>query len=149
SGPDMREGMDELFGIKVRKIKKEVTYSRVLQVSDTAVAITGTIDYMACDDARCVFPDPLKFSIVPATGAAIIGDTPGTMASSGEGCDLRLANVDLDAPVLRGDADTIDTQVRKGGALWNVFLLGFIGGRGALPPPGGLPVVPPTAGLVR
>lgn len=144
SGPDMLEGMDELFGIKVRKFKQEVTYSRVLQVSDPAVAITGTIDYMACDDARCVFPDPLKFSIVPATGAAMIGDAPSNLASAGEGCDLRLANVDLDAPVLRGEGETIDTQVRKGGSLWNIFFLGFIGGLVALLTPCVFPMIPLT-----
>ncbi len=144
TGPDMHEGMDDLFGIVVRKFKKEVTYSRTLQVIDPAEPITGTIDFMACDNSRCVFPDPLKFSIIPATGASLIGDTPGTSASSGEGCDLKLANVDLDAPVLRGDVETVDSQVRSGGSLWNIFFLGFIGGLLALLTPCVFPMIPLT-----
>ncbi len=144
SGPEMHEGMDDLFGIVVRKFKKEVTYSREVEVLDPAEPITGTIDFMACDNTRCVFPDPLKFSIIPATGASIIGDTPGTLIAAGEGCDLKLANVDLDAPVLRGDTETIDTQVRKGGSLWNIFFLGFIGGLVALLTPCVFPMIPLT-----
>ncbi|MGB3868449.1 MAG: cytochrome c biogenesis protein CcdA [Flavobacteriales bacterium] len=144
SGPEMHEGMDELFGIVVRKFKKEVTYSREVQVLDPVEPIRGSIDFMACDNTRCVFPDPLKFSIIPATGASIIGDTPSTMVATGEGCDLKLANVDLDAPVLRGDTETIDTQVRKGGSLWNIFFLGFIGGLVALLTPCVFPMIPLT-----
>lgn len=143
-GPNMHEGMDELFGIVVRKFYKEVTYSRELQVLDPLEPIRGTIDFMACDNSRCVFPDPLPFSIIPATGAASIGDGQQAAGAAGEGCDLKLAKVDLDAPVLRGDTDTIDTQVRKGGSLWNIFLLGFIGGLIALLTPCVFPMIPLT-----
>ncbi len=144
TGPDMHEGMDDLFGIVVRKFKKEVTYSRTVQVGDPAEPITGTIDFMACDNTRCVFPDPLKFSIIPATGASLIGDMPGTSAASGDGCDLKLAKVDLDAPVLRGDVETVDNQVRSSGSLWNIFFLGFIGGLLALLTPCVFPMIPLT-----
>lgn len=143
AGPAMHEGMDELFGIIVRKFYKEVTYSRELRVTDPLEPITGTIDYMACDNSRCIFPDPVPFSIIPATGAAVIGDRPAG-AAAGEGCDLKLAKVDLDAPVLRGDVETIDTQVRKGGSLWNIFLLGFLGGLIALLTPCVFPMIPLT-----
>src|SRR5690606_29493211 len=76
SGPDMHEGMDDLFGINVRKYYKEATFSQDVQVQDPAQAITGTIEFMACDNSRCIFPDPLRFSIVPATGLAQVGDQP-------------------------------------------------------------------------
>ncbi len=144
AGPNMHEGMDDLFGIVVRKFYKEVTYSRDLQVLDPMEPIKGTIDYMACDNTRCVFPDPLPFSIIPATGAAVIGGQDGGSALHGAGCDLKLAKVDLDKPVLRGDTDTIDTQVRSGGSLWNIFFLGFIGGLVALLTPCVFPMIPLT-----
>ena len=144
SGPDMHEGMDELFGIVVRKFHNEVTYSRELQVPNPDEPIKGTIDYMACDNARCIFPDPLNFSIIPATGAAMIGGLPAASTTGGDGCDLKLAKVDLDAPVLRGDVETIDTQVRKDGSLWNIFFLGFIGGLIALLTPCVFPMIPLT-----
>lgn len=144
SGPNMHEGMDDLFGIVVRKFYKEVTYSREMQVMDPMEPIKGSIDFMACDNARCVFPDPLPFQIVPATGASVIGNQQGGGEASGQGCDLKLAKVDLDAPVLRGDTDTIDTQVRKNGSLWNIFFLGFIGGLIALLTPCVFPMIPLT-----
>ncbi|MCC6839682.1 MAG: thioredoxin family protein [Flavobacteriales bacterium] len=143
NGPYMHEGMDELFGIRVRKYGKEVTFSRELQVADPMEPINGTIEYMACDNARCIFPDPLPFSIIPATGASVVGGQNGP-APGGAGCDLKLAKVNLDAPVLRGNTETIDTQVRKGGSLWKIFLLGFAGGLLALLTPCVFPMIPLT-----
>lgn len=144
SGPDMHEGMDELFGIVVRKFYKEVTYSREVQVLDPNEPITGTIEFMACDNSRCVFPDPLPFRVIPATGASVIGDQTASVPTTGEGCDLKLAKVDLDAPVLKADSETIDVQVRKGGSLWNIFFLGFVGGLIALLTPCVFPMIPLT-----
>ena len=145
SGPNMHEDMDDLFGIKVRKFYEEVIYSREVQVTDPQEPIKGTIDFMACDNTRCVFPDPLPFSIIPATGASLVGTQNASVAPvSGEGCDLKLAKVDLDAPVVRADVETVDNQVRKGGSLWNIFFLGFIGGLLALLTPCVFPMIPLT-----
>jgi thiol:disulfide interchange protein DsbD len=144
SGPDKHEGMDDLFGIKVRKYYKEATFSQELQVSDPAQAITGKIEFMTCDNSRCIFPDPVRFSIVPATGVAMVGDKPVQAAASGEGCDLKLAKVDLEAPVLRAESETVDNQVRKNGSLWNIFFLGFLGGLIALLTPCVFPMIPLT-----
>lgn len=144
TGVEKVEGMDDLFGIVVRKYKHSATFSRVVEVSDPARAITGEINFMACDNSKCVFPDPLLFSIIPSTGVATIGDRPLSGISTGEGCDLKLANVDLEKPVLRGDVDTVDTQVRKDGSLWNIFFLGFIGGLLALLTPCVFPMIPLT-----
>ncbi len=138
------EGMDDLFGINVRKFKEEVTFSREVQINDPHEVIKGDIAFMACDNARCIFPDPVKFSIVPATGVATIGEKPAVAAAIGTGCDLKLEKVDLDSPVLRGDAETVDNQVRKDGSLWNIFFLGFIGGLVALLTPCVFPMIPLT-----
>jgi thiol:disulfide interchange protein DsbD len=144
TGLEKHEGMDDLFGIVVRKYAGEATFSRTVQVSDPAKAITGTINFMTCDNTKCVFPDPLKFSIIPATGAATVGDTPASALPTGEGCDLKLAKVDLDNPVLRSDEKTVSDQVRGGSSLWNIFFLGFIGGLLALLTPCVFPMIPLT-----
>lgn len=145
-GPAMHEGMDDIFGIVVRKFYKEVTYSQVLEVSDPSEPIMGTIDYMACDDSRCVFPDPVPFSIVPATGKSLVGELPTIVGAptDGDGCDLKMAGVDLDAPVLRSGEETVDSQVRQGSSMWTIFLLGFLGGLIALLTPCVFPMIPLT-----
>lgn len=144
AGPHKVEGIDDLFGIKVRKFKEELTYSQLVQVKDPNEAIKGEINFMACDNSRCVFPDPLKFSIVPATGVSTVGDQMVATAAAGGQCDLKLENVNLDSPVLRGDTETVDNQVRRNGSLWNIFFLGFIGGLLALLTPCVFPMVPLT-----
>ncbi len=144
TGPDVHEGMDDMFGVNVRKYKGVAIFSQVVTVADPYKPVTGAINFMACDDSKCIFPDPLVFSIIPATGAATLGNTPARASAAGSGCDLKLEKVDLDAPVLRSDAETVDSQVRKGGSLWNIFFLGFIGGLLALLTPCVFPMIPLT-----
>jgi len=144
TGPEKHEGKDDMFGIIVRKYAGEATFSRLMQVSDPAKPITGTISYETCDNTKCIFPDPLKFSIIPATGAATVGNTPVTAPLTGQGCDLKLTTVDLDNPTIRSDEKTVNDQVRNGGSLWNIFFLGFIGGLLALLTPCVFPMIPLT-----
>jgi thiol:disulfide interchange protein len=144
TGPDMHEGMDDMFGIKVRKYKGTAIFSQVVEVKDPAQAVLGTVHFMTCDDSKCIFPDPLEFSIVPATGIVVLGGKSVHAGAGGAGCDLKLAKVDLNNPVLRGDAETVDNQVRSSGSLWNIFFLGFIGGLLALLTPCVFPMIPLT-----
>lgn len=144
AGPDMHEGMDDMFGVVVRKFIGEAVFSQVVQVKDPQQPVKGTINYETCDDSKCIFPDPLPFSIIPATGVALIGGTPSGTVAGGAGCDLKLARVDLDQPVLRGDTETVDNQVRNSGSLWSIFFLGFIGGLLALLTPCVFPMIPLT-----
>jgi thiol:disulfide interchange protein len=144
AGMDKVEGMDEIFGMTVVKYHGEVTFSRTLRVADPAQEVKGSIQYMICDNEKCVFPDPLPFRIIPSTGAARIGNAPADTALAGQGCDLKLAQVDLDKPVIGAEAATVDSQVRSGGSLWNIFFLGFIGGLLALLTPCVFPMIPLT-----
>ena len=67
------EGHDPIFEMNVRKFKGTVVFTRTVRVDDPQRPVTGSINYMSCNDEACVFPDPLAFSIVPSTGAAILG----------------------------------------------------------------------------
>ncbi|MFZ1617005.1 MAG: cytochrome c biogenesis protein CcdA, partial [Flavobacteriales bacterium] len=144
TGPDMHEGMDDMFGVNVRKYKGLAVFSQVVEVKDPAQEVKGVIYYETCDDSKCIFPDPLKFSIVPSTGLVELGGKPLQPSTGGSNCDLKLAKVDLVNPVLRGDAETVDNQVRSSGSLWNIFFLGFIGGLLALLTPCVFPMIPLT-----
>jgi thiol:disulfide interchange protein DsbD len=136
-GKDMHEGMDDMFGIKVRKFKHTVTFVQEVQVTDEAKDITGVVNFMTCDDSKCIFPDPPPpFTVNLATGVISIGSK--TMAPGGD-CRYKLNTVDLNAPVVKGE------RVIKGKAtLWWIFLLGFGGGLVALLTPCVFPMIPLT-----
>lgn len=145
AGPEKVEGLDEMFGINVRKYKHRATFMQEVEVTDPSKDITGVINYMTCDDTRCIFPDPVRFSVNLATGAITVGDKPvAGGASAASACDLKLSKVDLDNPVLRASSGSVDAQVRNGGSLWNIFFLGFLGGLLALLTPCVFPMIPLT-----
>ncbi|MBS1580849.1 MAG: thioredoxin family protein [Bacteroidetes bacterium] len=145
TGPEKVEGLDEMFGINVRKYKHRATFMQEVVVTDVTKDITGVINYMSCDNTKCIFPEPLTFSVNLASGAVTVGDRPVSGMPTGAGCDLKLAKVDLDNPVLRatGEEGTA-TQVRNSGSLWSIFFLGFLGGLLALLTPCVFPMIPLT-----
>ncbi len=138
------EGHDPIFEMTVRKYKGTVVFTRLLRVDDPSRPVTGSINYMSCNDEACVFPDPLPFSVVPLTGKATLGggDAPGGLAVV-EGRMYKLPDVDLDAPVLRAAEGEV-AELRSTTSLWRIFLLGFIGGLLALLTPCVFPMIPLT-----
>lgn len=138
-GPEMVEGMDDMFGIQVRKFKHSVTFSREIEVGDETLDITGVVNYMSCDDSKCIFPDPVPFTVNLSAGTSVIGNT--TLAAGGE-CKYKVPSVDLNAPVVK--AGTEVGEVRESASLWRIFFLGFIGGLVALLTPCVFPMIPLT-----
>ena len=136
---DMLEGMDDMFGIVVRKFKHQVAFIQEVEVTDVTQDIKGVVNYMACEDSKCIFPDPLPFTFNVSTGLATIGSK--TFAATDD-CKYKLASVDLNAPVVPSSNEV--TEVRDNASLWRIFLLGFLGGLVALLTPCVFPMIPLT-----
>lgn len=130
------EGMDEMFGITVRKFKHEVSFTQKVNVPSGDSTIAGVVKFMTCNDHECTFPDPVPFSVDLVTGVVTIGNI--TAAPGGE-CKYKLAGVDLNAPVVKGTEEKKD----KSSLLW-IFFLGFGGGLVALLTPCVFPMIPLT-----
>lgn len=144
AGPEKIEGLDEMFGINVRKYKHRATFMQEVVVTDVTKDITGVINYMSCDNTKCTFPEPLAFSINLSSGVITIGDKPIAGMPTGAGCDLKLAKVDLDNPVLTAEsAEKKDTTETKD-PYWLTFIKGFLGGLIALITPCFFPMIPLT-----
>ncbi|MBK9274454.1 MAG: thioredoxin family protein [Flavobacteriales bacterium] len=138
------EGHDPIFEMTVRKYKGTVVFTRTVRVDDPQRPVTGTINYMSCNDEACVFPDPLAFSIVPATGAVVLGGAPsGSDLAVVDGPMYKLPKVDLNAPVLKASTGEV-AELRSTTSLWRIFLLGFVGGLLALLTPCVFPMIPLT-----
>ena len=130
------EGMDEMFGIIVRKFKHEVSFTQKVNAPSSSTTISGIVKFMTCNDQECTFPDPVPFSVDLVTGAITIGNI--TAAPGGE-CKYKLAGVDLNAPVVKGTEE----KKEKSSLLW-IFFLGFGGGLVALLTPCVFPMIPLT-----
>lgn len=148
SGPKVVEGMDEMFAMHVKKFKELAVFTQRLKVDDPSAGITGYFDFGTCDDTQCLPPKTIYFVYFLQSGAfelssvALNPNDPkfaGLKTRSGS-AELKLANVDLNAPVIRG----AETVVKEANTLWKIFFLGFLGGLVALLTPCVFPMIPLT-----
>lgn len=63
SGGKKKEGLDPLFDVNVIKfVKGPVLFTQKVKVSDISKPITGYLEFMTCDDERCLPPTEVDFS---------------------------------------------------------------------------------------
>jgi len=60
---DAVEGFDEMFGIDVKKFKKRAVFTQRVKVGESLEAITGYIEFMSCDEEKCLPPREIPFTI--------------------------------------------------------------------------------------
>ncbi len=57
------EGMDELFGIAVKKFKERAVFTQRVEVKEGLQEISGYIEFMSCNDEMCLPPREIPFVI--------------------------------------------------------------------------------------
>ncbi len=53
---------DEIFQMQVTKFKHKATFIQKVKVIDPSKPITGYLEFMTCDDTRCLPPEEVEFS---------------------------------------------------------------------------------------
>lgn len=69
-----KEGMDPVFQMKVAKFSEKAVFTQRIKVTDTSKPIAGYIEYMSCDDEKCI-PLEEEFSFTLETES----ETPTTI----------------------------------------------------------------------
>ena len=59
-----KEGFDDLFGVNVIKFAGEVLFTQKVKTQKIGNHIKGYLEYMCCDDERCLPPKEVEFDIV-------------------------------------------------------------------------------------
>ncbi len=143
---DLKEGMDPVFGVIVKKYEHgPVVFKKKF---DGKTPLAGVIDYMSCDDSKCI-PGQSEFSISFNPLTVSIGEEVGTAPATAD--DGASAGVDGMPYTLSKDAIDEDPVgqcgeevVEAGKGIWNIFGLGFLGGLIALLTPCVFPMIPLT-----
>ncbi len=60
----MEQKNEPLFGVVVKQFSKKVDFVQTVTVKgQVKTSVTGTIEFMTCDDQQCLPPETKKFSI--------------------------------------------------------------------------------------
>ena len=59
-------GFDKMFDMNITKYKKNLKISQKIEVTDINKEVSGYLEYMTCDDTKCMPPTAVEFSFVPS-----------------------------------------------------------------------------------
>ena len=140
-----KEGPDPLFDgvVVIKYVDGEVTFTQRIKWLDPATPISGSLEFMCCDDERCLPPTDVPFSFDSAGGAS---DVASLVAPTGK---YVLDNTPVDYTFNYDSAnencdDEPAPEEKENNSLWLIFLLGFGGGLIALLTPCVFPMIPLT-----
>ena len=157
--PKAVSAFDKNFDMQIAWHQDQVVFKQRIKVNKPKTTVSGTLEFMVCDDERCLPPAEVDFSIPVDLGIASSEAKPvdaaiTTSVTPGQaGIDTSTA---LPAPVIPTDsaASRIDTASisaksmaadgSDGGSLWGIFIAGFIGGLAAFFMPCIYPMIPLT-----
>ncbi|MCC8172564.1 MAG: thioredoxin family protein [Parabacteroides sp.] len=163
---------DELFDMELRWFGGKVTFVQKVKVTDPKkFAISGEVEYMACNDENCLPPERESFSFgagqLTTATAAPAEDKPDVTPDATRVAADSLAVVPEEAPAGAREKETVpstvtdnrewwapvvselkaydDTTVSAADTSWFIiFITGFIGGLIALLTPCVWPMIPMT-----
>jgi thiol:disulfide interchange protein len=159
------EGMDDMFGVHVKKFDERVVFTQKVKVLNNTT-LKGSVEYMVCDDSRCLPPDVKEFDFVLATNSAtqealpVDDENPTLKSTTRENTsetNLSIQPSVSDSNLSSGSAQLMPnkygspikncgTEVTetKNQTLWQIIVLGFLGGLIALLTPCVFPMIPLT-----
>jgi thiol:disulfide interchange protein DsbD len=151
---------DENFGTEVSYFENEAVFKQPIQVLSTSdFKISGTLEFMVCDDHQCLPPEELEFSFDIKGISSSAEDTKSKnelMDDKKNEVHLEINNSNIDTgsqkPLVNDSLRTINqpnikpenTIVKPAQSAWGIFWGGFIGGLLALLTPCVFPMIPLT-----
>ncbi len=155
--PDPEVKYDPNFRMDIPMFGGSVTFSQQVRVLGETATVAGELEYMACDDSRCLPPDFLSFSFNLEGGQAAEADAATALLREEYPMDEGSAAVDLDEAPADPSPDEAEVtreaqepavlytpeEAEDSGLGWT-FIMGFLGGLLALLTPCVFPMIPLT-----
>ena len=161
SGPNVKEHMDDVFGIKLKTFDDKAVFEQLVRVK-RSTKITGSVESMVCNDKECLAPETKTFGIDVMLSVATKGpDTVSkkevstaasdtshpAVADAVEPTDANTAGMSAYYQNFFNKAkfkDAVSGQKEEPITTWLAFILGFGGGLLALITPCVFPMIPLT-----
>lgn len=134
---DAIEKYDPNFEMVLKFFEDQAVFRQKVKLTDNVpVTIHGAVEFMSCDDTRCLPPDLVEYSFTLPEGSAPAALTPVT----------EFAATDASTTVEESSAivETTSETSKKAGSFWGTFITGILGGLLALLTPCVFPMIPIT-----
>ncbi|MEM1219394.1 MAG: protein-disulfide reductase DsbD domain-containing protein [Bacteroidota bacterium] len=137
---------DQVFEMKLIKFKKEAVFTQTVTVTDDSKPIVGYLEFMTCDDTRCLPPTEVDFRFaLSETAAGIAEETASVIPIEQLALDGTPVDYAFDYVWAESDCGTEpESEEEESSNFLLIFLLGFGGGLIALLTPCVFPMIPLT-----
>lgn len=132
--PKAVNAFDPNFGMQIAWHQDAVTFTQKVKLKKPKTTINGVLEFMVCNDKKCLPPTEVEFSIPVDTN--LLQDSGTVSANTG----IYTANQAQIKPA----ALAADQAESSGGSLWTIFIAGFLGGLAAFFMPCIYPMIPLT-----
>ena len=132
---------DKNFNMEIAWHKNQVVFKQRISLNNPVAAVTGVLEFMVCDDQRCLPPAEVEFEVPLVAGSDVV------IASQSVSPDSALAAgrvVDTNSNSVASVLVSNKTASKAEGSLWAIFIAGFIGGLAAFFMPCIYPMIPMT-----
>ncbi|GAA4279617.1 protein-disulfide reductase DsbD family protein [Gaetbulibacter aestuarii] len=138
---------DPVFQMKIKFFEEEAVFKQKIKLTDDVGIIKGHVEFMVCDDSRCLPPTviDLFFNVKPTEANSNFEEEP-TITGDNDAVNDLLYGLNPDSVTTTSNTcDTIQTSPTDANtSLWRIFGLGFLGGLLALLTPCVFPMIPLT-----
>jgi len=140
-------------GLVVRSFEGKARFAQDVRVYRAMAEITGTVNYMACDDRQCLAPQErsLRWKLEGYTDRANdpSGNLPDTLKENPSNDTSAQGNLSANETMNQGEIreknpSTPSQNPKEGSGWWTLLLAGFAGGLLALLTPCVFPMIPLT-----
>lgn len=147
---------DQTFAMKLTTFSKEAIFVQKIKAKSVELSVVkGTVEFMCCNDEKCLPPKEVEFSFaVPAGGVVAVSSN----VSPDEASNMDTSKLAVTANEVKTIDDTDSLQksskndlnplssgpVEDSGSLWSFFLIAFLAGIAGIFTPCVYPMIPMT-----
>lgn len=152
--PKAKEEFDKNFDMVVKYFADKAVFTQNIEVlTDKDFQIKGFLEFMCCDDGRCLPPDEVDFTFkikgnpdIAKTAEPVPGETTAIVAEAQDTVALPVAASSDTVAGTLNTAEAIDTAAEKEdkSSLWTLFFFAFLAGLAAILTPCVFPMIPMT-----
>lgn len=130
---------DPSFGMDLKMFSKEAVFKQKVKIlSAEGFTLTGSLEYMSCDDERCLPPKEEEFGFT-------LADTPAAIeAATGTGAGIQQAETTLGVGSDESTSISAEGAESENASLWVFFIIAFLAGLAGILTPCVFPMIPMT-----
>ncbi len=133
---------DKFFDLDLVEFLHDLHLAQTIK-STSATVISGSLEYMSCDESKCLPPEYIEFKIDLATGKQVV-DAPVSSGPHVNGSFVDHSVASLQATYENPVSDCGTQKEEKSTNLWWMLIFGMINGFIALLTPCVFPMIPLT-----